>query len=105
MIFPILPDGWGLLKAYQEKQNGWIYHPDLRGNDTQKAGHMFVWYFRRYSLIILHFGANMCTEERESPSRFPKSQGRKEMQMKTEELDIIRDAVHNALEAEASGES
>ncbi len=30
---------------------------------------MFVWYFRRYSLIILHFGANMCTEERESPSR------------------------------------
>ena len=27
------------------------------------------------------------------------SQGRKEMQMKTEELDIIRDAVHNALEA------
>ena len=31
--------------------------------------------------------------------RFSKSQGRKEMQMKTEELDTIRDAVHNALEA------
>ena len=36
---------------------------------------------------------------RKARPRFPKSQGRKEMQMKTEELDIIRDAVHNALEA------
>ena len=77
MIFPILPDGWGLLKAYQEKQNGWIYHPDLRGNDTQKAGHMFVWYFRRYSLIILHFGTNMCTAERGRPAPFPKITGQK----------------------------
>ena len=36
---------------------------------------------------------------RKARPRFPKSQGRKEMQMKTEELDTIRDAVHNALEA------
>ncbi len=39
---------------------------------------MFVWYFRRYSLIILHFGANMCTTEWERPAPFPKSQGRKD---------------------------
>ena len=41
----------------------------------------------------------MCTAERESPSHSEKPQGRKEIQMKTEELDTIRDAVHNALEA------
>ncbi len=55
-----------------------IYSLDLRGNDTQKAGHMFVWYFRRYSLIILHFGANMCTMEWEMPAPFSKSQGRED---------------------------
>ena len=60
---------------------------------------MFVWYFRRYSLIILHFGANMCTTERERPAPFPKSQGRKDIKMKAEELDIVMDAVHNALES------
>ena len=36
---------------------------------------------------------------RKARPRFPKSQVIKVMQMKTEELDIIMDAVHNALES------
>ena len=49
--------------------------------------------------MILHFGANMCTAERERPAPSLKSQGRKDIKMKAEEMDIVMDAVHNALEA------
>ena len=54
-----------------------IYYPDFRGNDTQKTGHMFVYHFRRYSLIILHFGTNMCTTEQGRTTPFPKFTGQK----------------------------
>ena len=60
---------------------------------------MFVGYFRRYFLMIPHFRANMCTNRTGKPAPFPKSKGRKDIKMKAEEMDIVMDAVHNALEA------
>lgn len=41
----------------------------------------------------------MCTNRTGKPAPFPKSKGRKDIKMKAEEMDIVMDAVHNALEA------
>ena len=41
----------------------------------------------------------MRTVEWERPAPSPKSQGRKDIKMKAEQMDIVMDAVHNALEA------